>query len=245
MQWIDAHVHIGNDSGGIDASREEVEQLLADGYLDHAIVFCMDEVDGLQHGNDRIHKITVDHDDLTALFRIDPELHDPDTLVDAVDRGFAGFKMHPRAQDFGMQQVYEHLELIGDLDVPVIVHTGVGDTSGFNRAHPEAVLDAAEVHQDTDVILAHTTKGYYFHAPDDFLNTFRDLDNAYLDISLHCTPLAIETLSDDLGADRILFASDYPYGHPRPMQENVRQATIPDQAAERIAWKNAERLFFE
>jgi predicted TIM-barrel fold metal-dependent hydrolase len=245
MEWIDAHVHIGEDVDGIVSSYEDVEYLFAEDWIDKAVVFALHEEQGIDHGNRHIRDLVRDDDRLAGLFRVDPAEHILDDLAAAgEDDGFAGFKMHPRAQHFAMHEVHEMLDLIGDLDVPVLVHTGVGDTGGFNRAHPEAVLDAAATHQDTDIILAHTTKGYYYHAPESFRNTFNELDNAYLDISLHCTPLGIETLADDLGADRILFASDFPYGHPVPMQKNVEYATIPDHAAERIAWKNAERLFF-
>lgn len=244
MEWIDVHVHIGEDTGGVTASYEDVEHLFADGYIDRAVAFCFNEVNGINNGNEHIKDIVQEDDRLTGLFRIDPADHDLEDLENAVENGFAGFKMHPRAQDFSMHRVYEHLETIGDLDVPVLIHTGVGDHRGTNRAHPEEVLDAAEIHQGTDIIMAHNTKGYYFHAPDEFVNTLRELDNVYLDISLHCTPLGVETMVNDLGPEKLLFASDYPYGHPFPMQKNVEIATIPEHAAENIAWRTAERLFF-
>lgn len=245
MKWIDAHVHIGNDTSGVSATLDEVTQLFDDDYLDQAVVFCFNEQDGIAHGNHRIADVVADDDRLVGLFRVDPEIHRPEDLEAAAENGFAGFKMHPRSQDFGMQQVYEHLETVGDLGKPVLIHTGVGDDQGTRRAHPEEIAEAAAIHTDTDIILAHNTKGYYFHAPDSFVNTLKRLDNIYIDISLHCTPLGVETMVNELGAEKLLFASDYPYGHPVPMQKNIEFANISDDEAEMIASRNADQLFFQ
>lgn len=264
MQWIDVHVHVGEDAGGVSATENDVFQLFEDGHLDGAVVFCFNEVGGIDRGNQRIRELVSGDDRMAGLFRVDPAVHDEDDLKRAVNEGvvrshrspndvqtgsfggFCGFKLHPRSQDFSMQHAYEHMQVIGELDVPALIHTGVGDdpSTGFTRAHPEEILEAAEIHRHTDVILAHNTKGYYFHAPDDFKQRLRSLENVYIDISLHCTPLGVETLVDELGAKKLLFASDFPYGHPVPMQKNIAYADIAEEAAEHIAWRNTEELFF-
>lgn len=238
MKWYDAHIHIGEDVDGVSASLADVEDLFERNVIDKAVVFCFDEKKGLDHGNERIRKTVEAHDHLVGLFRVDPAIHDPDDLrgLDA----FAGYKFHPRAQDFSMQHVYEHLDVAAEEDKPCLFHTG----GWSKRAHPEEILEAAEIHRDTDIIMAHTTKGYYFQAPDEFRDTIQELDNVYIDVSLHITPLGIKTLVDDLGADRVLFASDFPYGHPRPLQMDVKLSGISDAAMERVTWKNTDGLFF-
>lgn len=239
MRWFDVHTHIGTDRGGVSATRDGLVELIDDGTIDRALVFCFDEEDGIPTGNARVREAVADHDRLQGLFRVDPAIHAPDALA-AADWA-AGFKLHPRSQDFGMQAVHGHLEVAADLDRPVLVHTGVGD-SVKRRAHPEEVLEAAQLHPDTTVILAHSTKGYYFHAPE-FREELAATDNALIDISLHCTPLGVETMVDHLGAERVLFASDWPYGHPIPMQKCVELADIPDGTKQQVAWRNADRLF--
>ncbi|MFB6077332.1 MAG: amidohydrolase family protein [Candidatus Nanohaloarchaea archaeon] len=238
MEWTDAHVHIGDDAGGASGDLDEIDAFMVDGTIDRAVVFCMDERDGIPAGNDRVRETVAGRDDLAGLFRIDPSVHDPADLRDR--EAFAGYKMHPRAQDFGMQEVYRHLEAIADEGKPVIIHTGVGDGS---RMHPEDILETASVHRDVDIVLAHNAKGYVFHA-DGFREALGDLDNAYMDISLHCTPFGVEMLVDDLGADHVLFASDYPYGHPAPMRQNVELADITEDEREMVAGGTADRLFF-
>ncbi len=240
MRWIDVHTHIGEDTGGISATMDGLQGLLDDGTIDRAVVFCFDETDGIPAGNERVREAVADDDRVSGLFRLDPAIHDPDVLHD-LDWA-AGVKLHPRSQDFGMQHVYEHLEVAGTEGLPVLAHTGVGD-SRKRRAHPEEVLDAAELHPDTDIILAHATKGYYYHAHD-FRERMAACDNAYMDISLHCTPLGVETMVGDLGPEHVLFASDWPYGHPVPMQKCVELADIPEPQKQQVAWRNADRLFF-
>ncbi|MDY6769374.1 MAG: amidohydrolase family protein [Candidatus Nanohaloarchaea archaeon] len=238
MEWIDAHVHIGEDEGGVEASLADVQQLFDEGHIDRAVVFCLDEVDGIPAGNDRVRAAVAEDDRLVGLFRLDPAVHDPEDVL-AADWA-AGVKLHPRSQDFGMQAVHDHLDALAGTGTPVLVHTG----GWSRRAHPEEVLEAAEIHGDVPFVLAHTLKGYYFHAPDGFKERLQQQENAYLDLSLLVTPLGIEVLVEDLGADRLLFASDYPYDHPLPQRQRVELADISDAAAERIAGGNAERLFF-
>ncbi len=237
MEWIDAHTHIGEDRGGVSASIEDLEELLDD-YIDRAVVFCMDEVDGIPAGNSRIRELVADDNRLAGLFRLDPAVHDPGDVADADWAG--GIKLHPRSQDFTLDQIGPYFDVIDARDLPVLVHTGLEEGEG---SHPSSVLDAAERHDGVTFVAAHTTKGYYFQS-ESFRERIRGLDNVAIEISLHCTPLGVEVLVDDLGADRVLFGSDAPYGHPLPMQKNVELADITDREAGLVAGGNAERLFF-
>lgn len=238
MRFIDSHVHIGVDREGISASKQDVEQLIDSGWIEKAVVFCLDEVDGIQTGNRQIMESVEGDDRFAGLFRIDPSIHEPDDLRET---DLAGFKMHPRSQDFSMQTVYQHLETIGELGKPVLIHTG----GWSKRAHPEEIIEAAENHPDTTIIAAHNTKGYYYQTTDAWRQRFIDADNLYMETSLNCTPSGIELLVDQLGADRVVYGTDFPYGHPVPMNKNVEYADIPDEAKEKLAWRNADRLFFQ
>ncbi|MDY6768879.1 MAG: amidohydrolase family protein [Candidatus Nanohaloarchaea archaeon] len=237
MEWVDAHTHIGDDRGGISASVEDLEELL-DAYIDRAVVFCMDEVDGIPAGNTRIEEVVAEDDRLAGLFRLDPAVHDPDDVA-AADWA-AGVKLHPRSQDFTLEEVGRYLDVAAAEDLPVLVHTGLEEGAG---SHPSAVLDAADRHPELAIVAAHTTKGYYFQS-EQFRQRLQDRENVHMDISLHCTPLGVEMLVDHLGADRVLFASDAPYGHPLPVQKNVELADITAEAAAQVAGGNADRLFF-
>ncbi len=238
MQFIDSHVHIGVDRDGISASKSDVEQLIDRGWIDKAVVFCLDEVDGIKTGNANIQQAVQNDDRFAGLFRVDPRIHTPDDLRKT---DLAGFKMHPRSQDFSMQTVYQHLDVIGELDKPVLIHTG----GWSKRAHPEEIIEAAENHPNTTFIAAHNTKGYYYQTSEEWRQRFIDADNLHMETSLNCTPKGIETLVAEIGAERVVYGTDFPYGHPVPMNKNIEYADIPDEAKEKITWQNAERLFFQ
>lgn len=56
-------------------------------------------------------------------------------------------------------------------------------------------------------------------------------------------PLALQYCIDKIGAERIMWAIDYPYQPTAPAVEFIETAPIPDDVREMIAHKNAERIF--
>lgn len=76
------------------------------------------------------------------------------------------------------------------------------------------------------------------------ISRMRKYDNAYLDIS--GTGILrmglIEHLVDSVGADRILFGTDYPISNHDLYVHSVRTARIKDEDKEKIFHLNAERL---
>lgn len=76
------------------------------------------------------------------------------------------------------------------------------------------------------------------------IERMRKYDNAYLDLSgtgVFRLGL-IEHLVDQVGADRILFGTDYPISHHDLYVHSVRVARISDADKEKIFHENAERL---
>ena len=79
---------------------------------------------------------------------------------------------------------------------------------------------------------------------DNHILRMRKYDNVHLDISgtgiLRLGML--EYLVDAVGADRILFGTDYPISNHDLYVNVVKISRIPDEAKEKIYFKNAERL---
>ena len=69
-------------------------------------------------------------------------------------------------------------------------------------------------------------------------------ENVYFDISAHGTRegMLADAVSK-VGADRILFGTDYPGYSPTPFIESVLRADVSDAAREKILYGNAARLF--
>lgn len=238
MEWIDAHVHIGHDRKFLSSSYDEVRTFLDEGILDRAVVFSMNEVDGIPKGNERIRDV-VDRDDrLAGLFRIDPAVHEPRDLLDT--DGYAGFKIHPSSQKFTLEEFRDYLDAIEETGKPVLSHTG----EWGEEPHPESLLETALDYPGIDIVFAHGLYGYVFHAGQPFLESMRRHDNVYVDLSIHHTAPGLAYMARHIGADKLLFASDYPYGMPQTAQTLVTIADITEEEKEMVAGGNARKLFF-
>ena len=69
------------------------------------------------------------------------------------------------------------------------------------------------------------------------------LKNVYITISGNASGPALRCSIEEMGADRILFAVDYPFESMEKFCDFMERVDISQQAREQICWKNAERLF--
>ncbi len=237
MIWIDSHVHIGEDKDGNNVGLEEIKEMFSEEYIDKAIAFCFNEKEGIKEGNKKINQITKEEDRIKGLLRIDPERHSPEDLKNL--HNFSGFKLHPHSQNFEMKEIKSYLKILDRLKKPLVIHIG----HWGEKPHPEEVVDVAN-ELDSPIILAHSIRGYYFKADKSFINKLKKNKNIYIDLSFQASHSAIEVLTNDLGANRLLFASDYPYGHPIPIKRSIQLADISEKDKQKIAYKNAVELFF-
>jgi predicted TIM-barrel fold metal-dependent hydrolase len=109
----------------------------------------------------------------------------------------AGHAVNPNGRDG--QTVFE----IGrELTVPVVVHTGTGLPFGL----PSAVLPRARAYSDVKIVLAHAGATLFtFEAQ----TVAREAPNVFLGTS-YCRGEDVKAMTSDIGANRLLFASDLP-----------------------------------
>ena len=67
-------------------------------------------------------------------------------------------------------------------------------------------------------------------------------NNLYITTSGNFSVPALQCAIDSMGADRILFAVDYPFEKTEPAVEFIRQAPISEQDREAIMWRNGSRI---
>jgi len=158
--------------------------------------------------------------------------------------GIRGIKLHPNWQGFRpdderMMPVYEAAE--GRL--VIYCHAGEEiDVWPEILATPEAIGNVHRSFPGLKLVAAHMG-GYrmWEQVEEHLLGT-----GVYFDMS-YCYP---KDLPDDRfmailrahGADKILFGSDSPCGHPVPQLERLLSLPLTDEEKELIAWKNAARL---
>lgn len=239
LDLYDAHTHMGqNDPDGLRQTPAELLDALA-GCDARGVVFPMHEPDGYRAANDAVLAAVAEHPDrLVGYCRVSP--HD-DAVTEArraLDAGARGIKLHPRAEQFGMEEtaVEALVALAGERGVPVLIHAGRGIP-----ALGQNTVRLAEANPDATLILAHA-------AISDLAWLWRvlpDHPNVLVDTAWW-NPVDLVALFSLAPPANIVWASDSPYG--RPIASAVMamrcalQAGLGNEQIHAIAGANMQRV---
>ncbi len=208
---FDAHTHLGLDEDGRSLALAELLEMLDEAHARRACVFPLHDPErrpAYSVPNDRVLAWARESEGrLIPFCRLDPS---EDPLAEAercLAAGARGIKLHPRAQEFGfdgseLRGIFAVAEQAG---VPILIHAGRGlppiarGLAELALAHPEVVL-----------ILAHGAicdQGI-------LTSMLADHPGVLYDTSCFFALDVIELLAR-APAERIVFASDPPYGQPQ------------------------------
>jgi predicted TIM-barrel fold metal-dependent hydrolase len=174
---LDAHVHVGiADPAGLEATADEAREALerADA---RALVFPLKEPEGYPAANDRMIALAEEHPDrFVPLCRVDPHADAAGEAQRCVDRGARGIKLHPRGEDFALDdpRLDAVFALADERRLPVMVHAGVGTPEVGAHA-----CDRAHAHPGARIILAHCAIGAF----EDVVPEAHDTPNLFFDTS--------------------------------------------------------------
>ncbi|HEY0516041.1 MAG TPA: amidohydrolase family protein [Solirubrobacteraceae bacterium] len=207
---IDAHTHLGLDEDGRSLTLEQLLHQLDMAQARRACVFPLHDPErkpAYRLPNDRVLAWTAESEGrLVPFCRLDPA---EEALVEAersLAAGAKGIKLHPRAQEFvfdggALDAVFALAE---DAKVPVLIHAGRG-----LPPLADGLADLALRHPGTVLILAHGA------ICDQGILTTRLADHPGVLYDISCFfPLDVIELFARVPAERIVFASDPPYGLP-------------------------------
>ncbi len=115
-------------------------------------------------------------------------------------------KLHPMCEFFYPSHRYlpPLFEIAGAHHIPIMFHTGDG-----RLTHGAGFLDLAKAFPKVNIILYHM--GGSFGA-----KVAKERPNMYLSTSGRVSQMDILSAVKELGADRVLYASDMPFGNPVP-----------------------------
>ena len=207
---IDAHTHLGTDEDGHSLMPDHLI-----GYLDQvdpgarAIVFPLHDPDrrpAYRIPNDRVlHWARESGGRLFAFCRLDPT---DDPVAEAkrcLALGARGIKLHPRAQSFGFGDPAAEaiFQVARDAGVPILIHAGRG------MPPMTSLADLALRYPDVSLVLAHAA------IADQAMFATRLAEHPRVVYDTSCfSPLDLVELFARVPAERIVFASDTPYGRP-------------------------------
>jgi uncharacterized protein len=207
---VDAHAHLGHDEDGRSLGLQTLIE-----YLDQvheaarACVFAL-------HDPDRRPAYTTPNDRVLAwaaqaqgrlypFCRLDPA-DDPVAEGErCLELGARGIKLHPRAQSFGFDTpaATAIFELAGEAGVPILIHAGRG------MPRMDGLADLALRHPQVPLVLAHGA------IADQGMFATRLAEHPAVVYDTSCfSPFDVVELFARVPAERIVFASDMPYGRP-------------------------------
>ncbi len=209
----------------------------------------------LQRRNQWTCQAAREHPQLVPLIGLDPSMTERDMMREIEARRVEkarGIKLHPAAQRFyphdrRLWPVYERAQRIG---WPIIFHSGVWALGGAagDQAKLEHFPEVLEAFPRLTIVLGHMGFGD-FDTCADFARRF---PNAMFDCCYVINGTDPEPGIDDaaaaaairkVGADRVMFGSDYPWFDPALDADRIRRLPLDEAEKRAVLHDNAARLF--
>ena len=260
---IDAHCHIYPEKivdkavAGTDAfystkaaCRGTAEELIPVGTKAGIDRFVVHSVATTPHQVERINtfiaaEVAKAPDRLTGLGAAHPDCEDQDAVIEQIKAlGLHGIKIHPDIQGFAiddarMMRVYERCEEEG---LAVLMHTG---DYRYDFSNPNRLLPVLKAFPKLTVIGAHFGGWSIW---EDASRVLCEYPNLFVDCS-STFPFANEDLElgerliHRYGADRVMFASDFPMWSPEEELKTFFKLNLTDGERTKILSENAERIY--
>jgi predicted TIM-barrel fold metal-dependent hydrolase len=241
-ELFDAHVHCGTDIDGFTSPREELVEFLRESGVTRAFCFCLDEPDrhpAFRAANDRTLAAAAASDGMLIPFvRLDLSEEPIEEATRCLDLGAKGIKLHPRAQQFLLndERLAPIFAIAAERRVPILIHGGRGlppiadDLHRVVDRHPEATLIIAHGGIADLAALAEAFAGH----PGVYFDT--SIWGAVDVLDLYCR----------VSPEQLLYASDYPYGvQPQSLLLDLRIARLAGFSEDEllgVLGRNAARI---
>ncbi len=198
-------------------------------------------------------EVARQHRQLLPYISLDPEMGEEGAAAELslrLKEGARGIKLHPQNQryfpaDRRLRPVYEEAQR---RQLPIISHSGLHlDPSTPPYARPANFREVLEAFPELNLVLAHLGQGFL----DDSFEMAGRYPNLFFDCSFVVEGSADPpAMSDEdavatfrrLGADRVLFGSDWPWGHPLRDADRIRRLPLTDDEKRLILRDNARRV---
>jgi predicted TIM-barrel fold metal-dependent hydrolase len=176
----------------------------------------------------------------TGFGTLHPDMENPQAEIDRMlTLGIKGIKLHAEMQNFKIDDenamnIYAMLEG----RIPVIFHCG---DFRFDNSHPARLARVLDAFPNLTVIAAHFGGWLIYDLALEYLRKRR----CYLDISSSFPLIGLERgaeLISIYGAERLLFATDYPMWNPAQCVADFNRIKLSAGERDLILYKNAAEL---
>jgi predicted TIM-barrel fold metal-dependent hydrolase len=247
MVVIDGHTHFSGPGMGLPPNTvEDFTSMMDMNGIDSVVTCAPYSSIGKDRTYDEVNRFLVKSMEeakgrITGFIRVNPHLQDHalrSIKAGVEEQGFRGIKFHPRNEAFAINSeelVFPIAELAVKLDAPILIHTGEPDTYGF--AQPTLVGDLADTFPDLTLIIGHMGKRLY----EDAICVARWFENIILETSFR-SHRDIARAVNRVGADRVVYGSDIPFGVPEIEMLKVRVADITPEEKRMVLGENMARI---
>jgi predicted TIM-barrel fold metal-dependent hydrolase len=239
---IDTHQHLGTSIfSGVETTEDELLGAMDRHGVDVALVMPQPTREDIRAYHDRIAAAADRHRGrLFGMASIDAWWSEREYAAEArrcvEDLGFVALKLHPLGHNLPPDhaQAEKVFRAAGELNVPVIIHTGLGTPWSL----PSLCIPPARRYPDQPIILAHAGWGIY---SSEAVIAAELCPNIYLEASW-CPTFAVRRMIDRLGSDRLMFGSDHVTNLPVELTK-YRSIGLTDDELEGVLAQTPLRVF--
>jgi len=161
------------------------------------------------------------------------------------DKRMAGIKFHPPFQkvDISDEKYIPMWKHINHLGFPVLIHCGRARGEGAFDLFPSGVAKFIRYLSDVPVILAHM--GGRSGNPEEEKILFDFPENVYIDTAMSAErqePEDFERLASAMGPERVVLASDFPYGTQKAAIAYIKNSSFSDSEKAMMLGGNAAKI---
>lgn len=210
-------------------------------FIVHSVATTPEQVSSINHFIAR--SVQKSHGTMTGLgtMHLDSEDIHKD-IRELMDLGLKGVKMHPDFQKFHADdpKAMSIYALCEEYGLPVLIHTG---DYRYDYSNPDRIANVLRTFPALKMIGAHFAGWSVWEEAADKLPQFPNLIVDTCSALHWLKPERARELIQLYGADRVLFATDYPIWPQKKEIDYLLSLGLSDSDYEKIFWKNTADLF--
>jgi hypothetical protein len=199
---------------------------LNDAHVTEAVLFCGPKKGAMRQENEnlakRIHSLQRR---FILVAWLNPKYDSAADLHDLVkEKDFHGLKLHPVFDKYKLSDpmVKPFIEKAIELEVPIMIHSGWGP-----EGRVQDIGSLAENYPDGLFVCCHMKEEYGLNDRFSHITMAAQNPNVYLETSYIPHPRRLAEAVEILGAERLLFGSDYPWGAQNINWEKTKVTAAP------------------
>ena len=249
---IDSHLHLDDNLGkNLEDTVKELNDQLSNANISYGVIL---HLLAQPWTSEEVSKAILPFERIKAFINVDPFAKGANEILrrGIEELGFIGLKLHPRLQEFKVDdpQVINLVTYAGEIDVPVLIDAFPDGTHLMQGFNPLDYANLAKSTPQTKTIWAHMGGHYVI----DFMMLAKRLPNVFLDCSYSLLYYQSSSVPRDMvyamrsmKFNRIFYGSDYPDRSIKVSLENsinfLKNEGLSEEELSKIIGLNAKEFF--